>query len=47
MAKDKSGNWYKTTNNPTNYTNFVINYFKGQGYTITAQTTLDQINKIM
>jgi hypothetical protein len=47
MAKDRSGNWYKTTNNPTNYTNFVINYFKGQGYTITAQTTLAEINKIM
>lgn len=46
MAKDRNGNWYKTTNNPTNYTNFVINYFKGQGYAITAQTTLDEINKI-
>ena len=46
MAKDKNGNWYKTTNNPTNYTNFVISYFKGQGYTITAQTTLAEINKI-
>jgi hypothetical protein len=46
MARDKNRNWYKTTNNPTNYTNFVINYFKGQGYTITAQTTLAEINKI-
>jgi hypothetical protein len=47
MAKNAKGEWYKTTNDPTDYTNFVINYFKGQGYTITAQTTLAEINKIM
>jgi hypothetical protein len=46
MAKDKNGNSYKTTNNPTNYTNFIINYFKGQGVTITAQTTLAELNNI-
>lgn len=46
MVKNAKGEWYKSTNDPTDYTNFVINYFKGQGYTITAQTTLDEINKI-
>jgi hypothetical protein len=46
MAKNAKGEWYKTDNDPTEYTNFVINYFKGQGYTITAQTTLAEINNI-
>jgi len=45
-AKNKEGNWYKSSNDPTAYTNNVINYFKGQGYTITAETTLAEINKI-
>ena len=46
MSKDKNGKWYKSTNDPTAYTNFVINYFKGQGYTITSETTLQDIYNI-
>jgi hypothetical protein len=34
------------TNDPTAYTNLVINYFKKEGYTITAETTLAEINNI-
>lgn len=34
-------------NNPTAYTNFVIGYFKNQGVTITANTTLNQIKAIV
>jgi len=34
------------TNNPTEYANFIINWFKYQGYTITAETTLAQINAL-
>jgi hypothetical protein len=33
-------------NNPTEYTNYVIAYFKKQGYSITANTTLDEIKNI-
>jgi hypothetical protein len=46
MAQKSDKTWYKTTNDPTSYTNFVINYFKGQGITITADTTLEQIQNI-
>ena len=34
------------TNDPTSYTNLIINYFKKEGYTITAETTLAEINNI-
>ena len=47
MSKDKNGKWYKSTNDPTAYTNFVINYFKGQGYNITSNTTLQEIYNIV
>jgi hypothetical protein len=33
-------------NNPTAYTNFIISYFKKQGFSITADTTLDEIKNI-
>jgi hypothetical protein len=46
MAKKRDGTVYKTGNDPTSYTNFVINFFKGSGITITANTTLAQINSI-
>lgn len=42
----KSGVLVKSTNDPTGYTNFIINWFKYQGYTITAETTLAQINAL-
>jgi len=34
-------------NNPTNYTNFIINYFKNQNIQITANTTIREINNIV
>ena len=34
-------------NDPTSYTNNVINYFKSQNIDITADTTIEQINKIV
>jgi hypothetical protein len=42
--KDDTGK--PTKNNPTEYTNYVIAYFKKQGYSITADTTLEEIKNI-
>ena len=39
-------NGKRNTNNPTAYTNFVIGYFKANGITITANTTLKEIAAI-
>lgn len=36
----------KGTNDPTDYTNAIINWFKGQGYNITADTTLAEIKAL-
>jgi hypothetical protein len=45
-APIKNDNGRPTGNNPTEYTNYVIAYFKKQGYSITADTTLDEIKNI-